>query len=138
MRIRVLTRYEDYVVPLIRKMILEEHTDNADGRKWLVDTFHAETDNMVGAKGQAWFDDCWTYIKPSSASVKSNTSTATTLVEQQSRNSLEYRSEVVPNTEHNYLLDPGFDCSETWLGRIREAFPPKEEVREATPPHCMC
>ncbi|KAF2655882.1 hypothetical protein K491DRAFT_598093 [Lophiostoma macrostomum CBS 122681] len=110
----------DHVVPLLRKIILEDQDRKEDGRRWLVDAYHAETDSMVGARGRVWFDNCW--------SSGSSDAQSPAVGEERSRNSLEYRSETVPYTDHNYIMDPGFGCSERWLERVREAFPQNEEV----------
>jgi hypothetical protein len=115
----------DYVVPLLRKMIQEDHNDSEDGRRWLVDAYHAETDNMIGERGRLWFDKCWT---PATSSPSSSNGQSPAVGGEGSKNSLEYRSEIVPYTDHNYIMDPGFGCSERWLERVREAFPQKEEV----------
>lgn len=67
-----------------------------------IDAFHGEKDDMVGAKGARWFDQCWEQM-PASGKV-------------------EYRSQTMQGTEHNYLLDARFGVSELWLGRVRGAF----------------
>lgn len=77
------------------------------GRKWVVDAFHAEEDNMVGMKGRVWFDGCWEVVKGSGDGEGGG---------------IEYRSEVVPDSDHNFLMDPGFGASGKWLGRVRDSF----------------
>lgn len=115
----------DYAVPLISKMIAEEEGMYESRRYWCIDTFHAQTDAMVGEKGRAWFDSCWMahQMKPE-ASEEGRHSSSLPL-----RNTFKYRSQVVEGAEHNYLMDPTFGASEMWLQRVRDAFPIPVEVR---------
>jgi hypothetical protein len=110
----------DYVVPLLSKMIEEDGRLDYHNRKWIIDAFHAESDDMVGAKGQQWFDDCWLLGRPSTSSTRSNQSD---LLNKDPYDSVEYRSEVVNGTDHNYLMDAAFGASELWLQRVRDACP---------------
>ncbi|ORY14302.1 Alpha/Beta hydrolase protein [Clohesyomyces aquaticus] len=87
-------------VPLLSKIIEEERKSGVVDRNWTIDGFHGETDDMVGRKGQEWFDDCWA---PNAASP--------------------YRREVIPGSDHNYLMDPAFGASAKWLQRVRDAVP---------------
>lgn len=113
----------DYVVPLLSKMIDEANLDAAINRDWTIDAFHAQTDNMVGEKGRTWFDNCWT--NPAATLRLENVSFENTKADERQR-SFEYRSEVVRYSEHNYLMDPGYGAADTWLRRVREAFPPPQ------------
>jgi pimeloyl-ACP methyl ester carboxylesterase len=76
-------------------------------RIWSVDTFHAATDSMVGSKGQKWFDSCW-----------ANDETAAS----NNPRPYEYHSQIVEGSDHDFILDPVFGASETWLKRAGEAF----------------
>ncbi|KAJ4377797.1 hypothetical protein N0V83_000627 [Neocucurbitaria cava] len=115
----------DSVPPLLSKIIAEDDTTASNNRKWTIDTFHAESDHMVGDRGRLWFDDCWIPDRTSTATIHSNSS-------QTAQPSLptgyEYRSYVVPETDHDFLMDPAFGASEKWLQRVRESFPPPAEV----------
>lgn len=116
----------DYVVPLLLKIVQEDNTSNEEGRKWTVDAFHAETDHMVGEKGRLWFDSCWAPAQSLAHSPKSTD--APNVDNSQSNNSLEYRSQIVPGSDHDYLMDPMFGAAEQWLQRVREAFPNGNKV----------
>ena len=93
----------DYAVPLISRMIDEEDGTDGFGRLWLVDTFHAQTDAMVGEKGKVWFDSCWMshHSTPGRFSKENMHSSYLPF-----RDSYRYRSQVVEGAEHNYLMDP--------------------------------
>lgn len=110
----------DYAVPLISKIIDEEDGLEGFGRSWKVDTFHAQTDAMVGEKGKIWFDSCWMshQLTPEPSGKENVQSTYLPI-----RNSYRYRSVVVEGAEHNYLMDPAYGASELWLQRVRDAFP---------------
>lgn len=112
----------DYAVPLISKLIDEEEGIDGLSRSWTIDTFHAQTDAMVGEKGKAWFDECW--LSPQSTLEPLRENNYLPL-----RNSFNYRSQVVEEAEHNYLMDPAFGASNIWLQRVRDAFPIPVEVR---------
>jgi|SRR5690242_18021740 len=116
----------DYAVPLISKIIDEEDGIDGMGRYWIIDTFHAQTDAMVGEKGKAWFDDCWMshQSKRETSGEHSRCSSPLPLW-----NNFNYQSQIVEGAEHNYLMDPAFGASETWLQRVRDAFPIPAEVR---------
>jgi hypothetical protein len=115
----------DYAVPLISKIINEEEGPDSFGRSWVIDTFHAQMDAMVGEKGKIWFDSCWMSRQFSSDFLlEERASPAYSNI----RNGYKYRSQVVEGTEHNYLMDPAFGASETWLQRVRDAFPVPIEV----------
>lgn len=75
------------------------------GRRLRIDAFHAESDGMVGVKGQAWFDSCWQSDIGGS-------------VEEER---ILYRSEVVKSSDHDFILDPFFGASERWLERVAES-----------------
>ncbi|KAF2500610.1 hypothetical protein BU16DRAFT_253369 [Lophium mytilinum] len=73
-----------------------------------VDVFHAASDNMVGEKGQKWFDECWDAER----------------WPQGVRERMSYRSQVGPvGTDHNFLIGEEWGLSEEWAGRVRESFP---------------
>jgi hypothetical protein len=110
----------NYVVPLLSKIIEEDVRLDDHNRKWAIDAFHAESDDMVGAKGQKWFDDCWLRGRPSTSSACSNPSDP---VHNDPYDSVKYRSEVVDGTDHNFLMDSAFGASELWLQRVRDACP---------------
>lgn len=117
----------DYAVPLMSKIIDEEDGIDGFGRSWTVDAFHAQTDAMVGEKGRIWFDSCWISHQLTQESfLEENLYSPHSAF----RNSYRYRSHVVEGTEHNYLMDPAFGASESWLQRVRDAFPIPVEVRE--------
>lgn len=109
----------DYAVPLVSKMINEEDCIDGVCRLWIVDTFHAQTDVMIGEKGKIWFDSCWMSHQWTAEPCGKENLHAPYLP---SRNSYRYRSNVVEGTEHNYLMDPAFGASETWLQRVRDSF----------------
>ncbi|KAF2006881.1 hypothetical protein P154DRAFT_480679 [Amniculicola lignicola CBS 123094] len=112
----------DYLVPLLAKIIEGEKTSQESDRRWTIDAFHAQTDDMVGEKGRLWFDECWkSYHVTAPISPPSEPGV-------QERKSLEFRSEVVPNSEHNYLMDPAYGACDKWLERVKESFPVPEEV----------
>ena len=112
------------VGPLLSKIISEENRVGGDRRKWIIDAFHAEEDEMVGEKGRQWFDNCWTQAGISTSSIQNNSSQSA----QPPQKGYEYRSQVVKETDHNFLMDTEFGASETWLQRVREAFPVSDEV----------
>lgn len=89
--------YDD-VSPLLSKIIADEETAGTK-REWLIDAFHPESDHLVGEKGRDWFDACW--AEPTG---------------------YKYRRQVVKGGDHDFLLDPVFGATRTWLGRVREAF----------------
>jgi hypothetical protein len=97
----------DDVVRQLRHIVSTDGADNAEQRVWLLNTFHAESDSMVGRKGQVWFDSCW----------ESNETATSSLY-----HVMKYGSEVVPGSDHDFLLDPAFGASEAWLKRVSEAF----------------
>lgn len=106
-------------------MIDEEEGVGGLGRLWVVDTFHAQTDAMIGEKGKKWFDSCWMSHQVTTESLlRENVHPVHTAF----RNGYRYRSQVVEGTEHNYLMDPAFGASETWVQRVRDAFPIPSEV----------
>jgi hypothetical protein len=118
----------DHAVSLLSKTIDEEGAAGGTRRKWLIDAFHAEMDEMVGEKGRIWFDECWTPTRTCST----RTSGAKTIPdgeeEAMPEKPFEYKSAVVPGSEHNYLMDPAYGASDVWLQRVRESFPLPEEV----------
>jgi len=115
----------DYAVPLLSKIISEDDRLIGSCRMWTINTFHAEEDHMIGERGRQWFDDCWTAARGAKSISDSMPIEAAT---SQSPTSYVYRSEIVPGTEHNYLMDPSFGASELWLQRVREAFPTPSKV----------
>lgn len=115
----------DDVVPLISDIINEDKRLNGDTRKWTIQTFHAEKDDMVGEKGRLWFDNCWA---PSQASSPSADTSLPQPDHQQPNKAYEYKSEIVRDTDHDYLMDPAFGASKLWLQQVREAFPTPVEV----------
>jgi pimeloyl-ACP methyl ester carboxylesterase len=76
------------------------------GRRWTVDTFHAETDVMVGEKGQIWFDGCWQSDRTGASE----------------GDGIMYRSHVVGGSDHDFILDPVFGISERWFQWVAGAF----------------
>ncbi len=116
----------DYAVPLLSKMIDEEDGVDGFGRSWAIDTFHAQTDALVGEKGQIWFDSCWS-LHELARGPFGHCHYHTDYLS--FRNSYRYRSQVVEGAEHNYLMDPAYGASEVWLQRVRDAFPIPIEVR---------
>lgn len=116
----------DYAIPLFSKMIDEEGGVDGFGRSWVVDAFHAQTDALVGEKGQIWFDSCWKTHEHTQEPFKYNHHHSNYLP---FRNSYRYRSKIVEGAEHNYLMDPVYGASEVWLQRVRDSFPIPVEVR---------
>ncbi|CAO2648020.1 Nn.00g089420.m01.CDS01 [Neocucurbitaria sp. VM-36] len=108
----------DSVSPLLSKIISEDDRLSKKSRKWTIEVFHAEVDDMVGVKGRQWFDECW---RTDRTSVISDSS-------QSAQPTYTYKSHIVKETDHNFLMDPAFGASETWLQRVREAFPAAAEV----------
>lgn len=116
----------DKAVPLLSEIIEQDGQLKSDTRKWIIHTFHAEKDDMVGERGRQWFDDCWAPSEtPASTSSSSNSPSHP---DQQIHKTYEYKSKVVQDTEHNFIMDPAFGASEVWLKQVREAFPPLVEV----------
>lgn len=74
---------------------------NKNARAWRIDAFHAQTDSMVGTKGRAWFDACWAG---------------------EGEGLYTYCRQIVAGADHDFILDPGFGASATWLGRVGGAF----------------
>lgn len=118
----------DYAVPLLSKIIDKHESTDGESRKWVIDAFHAENDEMVGEKGRLWFDECWVPTQNSSASTRSIKTIEDGVAKEESDSVFEYRSAVVAGSEHNYLIDPAYGASEAWLQRVRAAFPLPEEV----------
>jgi hypothetical protein len=119
----------DYIVPLLVKTLVGEGAGGQTTREWTVHTFHAEVDGMVGDKGRLWYDECWSKF------VVLTSSDDASSAESHEHVSLEYRSEVVPESNHNFVMDPAYGASFKWLQNVREAFsqPRLEEVREDQP-----
>lgn len=92
---------KDYV-PLISSRIAQENSNGVE-RKWTMNSFHAETDEMVGNKGRLWFDACW----------------ASSNVTYQ----LDYDNCTVSGANHDNLISPQFGAATKWMQRVREAFP---------------
>ena len=76
------------------------------GQSWIIDAFHAESDGMVGAKGQAWFDRCWQGDHTGA----------------DDEGAVSYRSQNVKDSDHDFILDPVFGASEHWLKRVAGSF----------------
>jgi hypothetical protein len=88
-------------------LLLSHVRTNVITGELVINAFHAASDNMVGAKGQAWFDECWEDVK--------NVETAGRVT---------YRSQMGPEgTDHNWLIAERFGMSERWAQRIRRSFP---------------
>jgi hypothetical protein len=98
----------DYAVLLIPKIIDEEDGTNGFGRLWLADAFHAQTDAMVGEKGKVWLDRCWMSHHSTPARFNKENMHSSYLP---FHNSYRYRSRVVGEAEHNYIMDPAFGAS---------------------------
>lgn len=97
----------DDAVRQLDDIIVVEQTQNRKRRAWHVEAFHAETDSMVGKKGQPWFDGCWkrndaTNPYPSSA--------------------VKYDTQIVSRSDHDFILDPVFGASEAWLKSVSKSF----------------
>ncbi|KAF3047050.1 hypothetical protein E8E12_010795 [Didymella heteroderae] len=86
--------------------------DLQTGRRWVVDSFHAETDIMVRNKGRAWFDGCWQGDRTS----------------ENEESGIVYRSQIVEGSDHDFILDPVFGASEKWLERVAESFGTRAEA----------
>ena len=71
-----------------------------------VDVFHAETDSLVGHKGQEWFDSCWKRDEDAASG---------------SLSPFEYYSQTVKGSDHDSILDLGLGASETWLKGVGDA-----------------
>ncbi|KAF2204820.1 hypothetical protein GQ43DRAFT_116066 [Delitschia confertaspora ATCC 74209] len=91
----------DDFVPLLLENTVQERA-SGNWRKWTVDTFHAESDEMIGTRGSLWFDRCW---EPALGSAD-----------------LEYNSQVVHDASHNALLNPVFGAAGKWMQSVRESF----------------
>tara|TARA_R110002003_G_scaffold290_6_gene18570 strand:+ start:6127 stop:7035 length:909 start_codon:yes stop_codon:yes gene_type:complete len=115
----------NYAVPLLSKVIEQDARLDGHNRTWVIDAFHAESDNMVGDRGRQWFDNCWLPGRPSTSSGGRDSFDT---VPPSSHESYEYRSKIVEGTDHNFLMDPAFGASELWLRRVRDAFPLPKEV----------
>ena len=101
-------------VTLLSKIIDDEVQSNRNKRRWIIHAFHAEKDNMVGERGRRWFDDCW--VSPQVSPAVDDTPTQPPI-------HYEYQSKIVPDTTHDYLMDPAFKASEKWFQQIRDSFP---------------
>jgi hypothetical protein len=111
----------DDFVSIISKIVEEDSRLDSYNRRLTVDVFHAESDHMVGTKGRHWFDDCW-------IPGQSPTSSPRNSVQQYAHQSYEYRSEVVKDSDHDFLVDPVFGASKLWLQRVRDSVPVPAEV----------
>lgn len=101
----------DDAVHQIRTAINTGNSRCRTTRTLRTDTFHAETDSMVGEKGQVWFDGCW----------KGGEGTSS-----QHEPSISYKRQRVAGSDHDFLLDPVFGASGTWLSHVAEAFKGKQ------------
>jgi pimeloyl-ACP methyl ester carboxylesterase len=99
----------DDAVSQLRGMVAEEAQEVRGGRKWVVDAFHAETDDMVGEKGRVSFDRSW-FDKETDA---------------REQPGITYRSQTVDGSDHDFILDPQFGASERWLERVAKSFGPR-------------
>ncbi|KAH3917721.1 hypothetical protein HBH56_044020 [Parastagonospora nodorum] len=115
----------DHFVPLLSKILEEDDRLALHNRVLNIDTFHAESDHMVGEKGRQWFDECWLPGRSSTSSARSNSFEA---VKQFTHRSYYYQSEAVKGADHDLLMDPAFGASEKWLQRVRDAVPRHVEV----------
>lgn len=93
-------------IRLLAKNINGDQQMGQHWRAWNLDTFHAETDGMVGEKGRVWFDECWAGQINGSAGM----------------GDYMYNSQVVEDADHDFILDPGFGASAMWLQRVASAF----------------
>jgi hypothetical protein len=110
----------DHFVPLLSKILEEDDRLALHNRTLTIDTFHSESDHMVGEKGRQWFDECWLPGRSSTSSARSNSFEA---VKQFTHRSYDYQSEAVKGADHDLLMDPAFGASEKWLQRVRGAVP---------------
>jgi hypothetical protein len=105
----------DYFVPFFSKMIGEDAKVKSRQRIWIIDAVHAESDNMVGEKGRNWFDNCW-----APEGTHGSESRSPQAEDDTPHLPYEYRSSVVPDTDHNFVMDPRFGASELWLQKVRD------------------
>jgi hypothetical protein len=99
----------DHFVLLLSKILGEDDRLTNHNRTLTIDTFHAESDHMVGERGRQWFGDCWLPGQSSTSGARSNSFEP---VQTYSHRTYEYRSEVVKGTDHDHLLEPMFGASE--------------------------
>ncbi|KAF3009783.1 hypothetical protein E8E13_009921 [Curvularia kusanoi] len=97
----------DDAVRQFKDIIRDGNDQDVERRAWLINTFHAESDSMVGKKGQVWFDDCWNGDESPNSSAQY---------------AMRYGSQIVQDSDHDILLDPLFGASEAWLKGVSEAF----------------
>lgn len=89
--------WEDYDI-FVRLLIEQErHRDSA--AKLEVDVFHAESDMLLGKKGQDYFDDCWSPAD----------------------NCVDYSRLLIPGTSHETIVDHKFGLMERILKRVGSA-----------------
>ncbi|KAL6711222.1 hypothetical protein ACN47E_005753 [Coniothyrium glycines] len=116
----------DFAASLLSTMIESDSRLDGHSRTWVIDAFHAESDDMVGEKGKQWFDDCWMSNRASESGVESSIAGPS---EPSAHAPYFYRSSTVEDGDHNFLMDPAFGASEIWLQRVREAVPESGEIR---------
>ncbi|KAH6625300.1 Alpha/Beta hydrolase protein [Boeremia exigua] len=97
----------DDAVRQLRQIISTEELENEERRAWQIETFHAETDSLVGKNGQTWFDGAWTGEE---------------ITESRHPDAIRYSSRIVKGSDHDFILDPAFGASETWLKQVSESF----------------
>lgn len=97
----------DDAVRQLCNIIREESTSNEVRRAWRIEAFHAESDSMVGKKGQAWFNGCWEGDGAANFELSG---------------ALDYSSRIVNRSDHDFILDPMFGASASWLKHVRETF----------------
>lgn len=96
----------DNAVRLLEGLLSQDERTGGQ-RVWQIHAFHAETDSMVGEKGQVWFDACW--MRDQNANLDH-------------QSVFKYDSQIVKGADHDFILDPVFGASEAWLKRVSEAF----------------
>lgn len=89
--------------------VAEERSSAPD--RFVLKTFWAETDELIGKKGEKFFDKCFQRFAQDRQSSDGN---------DQLNNWLSYESEVVPDTDHNTLFLPQYGALSRMLEEILE------------------
>jgi hypothetical protein len=113
----------DHFVLLLSRVPEEDDRLSDHNRTLDIDVFHAESDRMVGKRGQHWFDTCWLPGQSSTSSARSNSFGP---MQQYSNCTYNYSSEIVEGSDHRDIMAQVFGASERWLQCVRDSVPQEE------------
>lgn len=83
------------------KLLVPAEMSLPEDAKLKIDVFHAAEDEMVGRRGQKWFDSCWS--------------------QEVIGKHIQYNSTVISDTDHNNIADESAQVFNTILGKISDA-----------------